>query len=182
MPLVVIAPLLCALALTAGDPQFAASAAPTRFTAANTSTNTLLLLLGDPDHGARAQMLIAPGASFESFFPSDTLNGLYLEVVSFTPTGRKASGAVSFASVLATGVDSLTVELTNGVSLPWLNSGSSRISGDSGSDLVPPSFLANETNSNAPIIVDPTHVPVLTPTDVITNNVAPKIRSVDPSI
>ena len=182
MPLVAIAPLLCALALPLDETQFASSAAPTRFCAANTSPYTQLLLLGDEAHGARAQMLIAPGASFETFFPSGTLDGLYMEVVCFTASGRKASGAVSFESLLASGVDSLTIEISNGISLPWINSAAGRTPGDSGIDLVPASLMAHEATSTEPLIVDPTHVPVITPTDVITNTVAPKIRPVDSSI
>lgn len=182
MTLLAFAPFVCALALTLDEPQFSASAAPTRFSAANTSANTQLLLLGDPAHGARAQMLIAPGASFETFFPSDTLNGLYLEVVSFTPQGRKASGAVSFAQVLASGVDSLTVEISQGQSLPWLHSGLLRNSVASEQTLVPSSVLLDCPTSTAPIILEPTHAPVITPDDVITNNIAPRIHKLDPSI
>jgi len=182
MTLVAIAPLLCALALTLDETQFAASAAPTRFSAANTSPYTQLLILGDEAHGARAQMLIAPGANFETFFPSDTLDGLYMEVVCFTAAGRKASGAVSFESLLASGVDSLTIEISDGKTLPWINSASSRTSGASGIALVPESLMASEAISTEPLLIDPTHVQVISPTDVITNTVAPKIRPVDSSI
>jgi hypothetical protein len=182
MPLVAIAPLLCVLALPTDETHFAASAAPTRFSAANTSPNTQLLLLGDPTHGTRAQMLIAPGASFETFFPSTTLDGLYIEIVSFTASGRKASGAVSFASVLATGVESLSIEISGGVSVPWLNSANGRTPADSGFDLAPACLMTDAANPNEPLLVDPLHVPVITPSDVITNTVAPKIRPVDTSI
>jgi hypothetical protein len=182
MTILALAPMLCALALNVDATHFAASAAPTRFTAANTSTHTQLLLLGDATLGARAQMLIAPGANFETYFPSGTLDGLFIEIVSFTPEGRKASGAVSFDKLLVSGIDSLSIEITAGVSTPWLNTATGRIPGDSGIDLAPASLMSDAAPWTQPLIANPVHVPVITPDDISTHNVAPVIRSTDPSI
>src|SRR5690349_5426656 len=103
MALSKLAPLLCAVAFTAAAPaedrDFVAAATTTHFEAVNPNTFTVLLVLGDVAHGARAQMLIAPGASFGTSFPNGTLEGVYMEVVFFSPEGRVKSGAVSFDSM-----------------------------------------------------------------------------------
>lgn len=180
MALPVLIPLLCAVPLTA-QTQFAASAAPTRFSATNPNAYTVLLVLGDETDGACTQMLMAPGASFETYFPSGTLDGVFMEVVCFTPTGRTTSGAVDFATLLAPGASTLTVELEAGVSAPWIETTSGKFPADSGVDLVSPAFIALQP-ANATQLLDPNHVPVLTPNEVETNNAAPKIQRTNPPV
>lgn len=180
MVLPVLLPLLCALTPTV-ETQFAASAAPTRFSATNPNPYPVLLLLGDQAHGARAQMLIAPGAFFETTFPSGTLDDLYMEVVCYSPSGRTASGAVNFNTLLAPGALALAVELVNNTSQPWVLTTSGKFNADSGIDFAPPGFVSQSSSSSTQLL-DPTHIPVITPEDVDTDNVAPKIQISNPPI
>lgn len=94
MALARLTTLLCAVAFVAAAPvtetQFVASATPTHFAASNPNDYAVLMILGDVAHGARAQMLVAPHAQFETSFPSGTLSDLYIEVVFFAPTGWRS--------------------------------------------------------------------------------------------
>ena len=180
-------PLLCVAALAAATPaadtQFVASATTTHFTAFNPNPYTVLMILGDVAHGARAQMVVAGNASFETSFPSGTLDDLYIEVVFFAPTGRRTSGAVSFDMMLSAQADSLEVDTTFGNELqPWITTSGGRLPADSGLRLAPESMLYSPEPYTEPLLVDPNHVPVITPQDIINNSIAPKIQGTDPTV
>ena len=179
--------LLCVVALVvaaapANDTQFVASASPTTFAASNPNPYTVLMVLGDVAHGARAQMLVAPNDSFQTSFPAGTLENLYIEVVFFAPTGRRSSGAVSFNTMIGAQAELLEVDSEGDEFQPWIYAGGVRINADSGWNLVPDSLMNSGAGSTEPLILDPSHVPVITPTDVIDNTIAPKIHGSNPTV
>jgi hypothetical protein len=181
-----LSPLLFAAAFVAAAPltetQFSASATETHFAATNPNDCTVLLILGDALHGARAQMLVAPFQSFETNFPSGTLDDLYMEVVFFTPTGPRSTGSVNFDALLAPQAELYEVAADGGELQPWICSGGVRMPVEPGILLAPPAWLEANAGSSQPIVIEPTHVPVLTPTDTDTDNWAPKIHSTNPII
>ena len=83
MTLAPLTSLAVALAFVAAVPQtesrFSADVTETHFAATNPNNYSVLLMLGDSVHGARAQMLVAPFATFETSFPQGTLDDLYIE-------------------------------------------------------------------------------------------------------
>ncbi len=185
MALARLTTLLCAVAFIAAAPvtetQFVASATPTHFAASNPNDYAVLMILGDVAHGARAQMLVAPHADFATSFPSGTLTDLYIEVVFFAPTGWRSSGSVSFDAMLIAQSELLEVEDNGDELQPWIYTSSGRLPADSGLHLAPSSLFGSSGSSNQTIMMDPAHVPVITPQDIIDNTVAPKIRPTDPS-
>lgn len=186
MALSKLASALCAVALVAVSPAqetvFVASATTTHFKALNPNSFTVLMVLGDLAHGARAQMLVAPGAEFETSFPSGTLDQIYIEVVFYSPAGRYSSGAVSFDSVMQWQASSLEVELTNAESESWICTATGRVPAESSVSLVPACLMNSTANTTEPLLIAPTEVPVLTPTDIHTNNIAPKVQGTDPTV
>ncbi len=185
MALARLTTLLCAVAFIAAAPvaetQFVASATPTHFAASNPNDYAVLMILGDVAHGARAQMLVAPHANFETSFPSGTLTDLYIEVVFFAPTGWRSSGSVSFDAMLAAQSELLEVENNGDAMQPWIYTSGGRLPADSGLHLAPTSLFGGSGSSNQTIMMDPAHVPVITPQDISDNTIAPKIRPTDPS-
>jgi hypothetical protein len=179
-PLLFVAAFVAATPLT--ETQFVASASPTHFAATNPNDFSVLMLLGDVAYGARAQMLVAPYAAFETSFPSGTLDELYIEVVFFTPTGTRSSGAVSFDTMMAAQADLLEVESTGDEFQPWISSGGTRMPADSGVLLAPSWLLDPNNSSSLPLMLEPTHVPVLTPEDTEDDTWAPKIHGTNPII
>ncbi|MEO6708844.1 MAG: hypothetical protein ABIP42_04655 [Planctomycetota bacterium] len=179
-----LAPLVCALALATAasvqETQFAATATPTHFEALNPNSFAVLMVLGNVN-GARTQMLIAPGAHFETSFPSGTLNDVFIEVVFFSPNGRVSSGAVSFDSMIDWDADRIEVDLAGPECDAWICTNGMRLSAASGVSLVPLSLLGSALPSTSPLVLDPTHVPEITPEDIDDDNVAPKIQGpIDP--
>lgn len=186
MALTQLAPTLCALAFIVAVPvpetQFVATATPTHFEALNPNAFTVLMVLGNVAHGARAQMLIAPGASISTSFPSGTLDALYIEVVFFSPAGRVSSGAVSFDSMIGWDADALEVSLDGLNSNAWICTSGGHLPANSGVKLVPASLMNAAGAPTAPLMVDPTHVPAITPEDIDEDNVAPKIQGSNPPV
>lgn len=184
MNLASLTPLIFAAAFVAATPvtgtHFNAAATPTHFAATNPNDYTVLMVLGDATHGARAQMLVAPFESLETSFPSGTLDDLYIEVVFFTQDGARSSGAVSFDTLLATQSEYLEVEETADDLQPWITDGNVRLPVDTSVALVPAEWVDAFPPANLPIVYHPTHVPVITPTDTANNDWAPKIQSSTP--
>ncbi|HTF88903.1 MAG TPA: hypothetical protein VK843_10875 [Planctomycetota bacterium] len=174
-----LAPLVCALTLATAasvqETQFVATATTTHFEAVNPNSFTVLMVLGNAN-GARTQMLIAPGAHFETSFPSGTLDDVYIEIVFFSPNGRVSSGAVSFDSMIDWDADRIEVDLAGPECDAWICTNGMRLSAESGFNLVPTSLLGSTAPSTAPLVLDPAHVPEITPEDIDDDNVAPKIR------
>lgn len=186
MALSKLAPVLCAVVFAAAAPaqetQFAAAATPTHFSAVNPNAFTVLMVLGDVAHGARTQMLVAPGASFATSFPSGTLSDVYIEVVFYSPAGRVSSGAVSFDSMINWNADALEINLDGTGADAWICTNGTRLPANSGVELVPHSLMNSSSSSSTPLMLDPTHVPVITPQDIQANDCAPKIRPSIPPV
>ena len=181
-----LAPFACAVAFTALAPaqetQFVAAATATHFEALNPNAFTVLMVLGDAAHGARTQMLVAPGASFETSFPSGTLDGVFIEVVFYSPLGRVTSGAVSFDWMLDFNAQAIEISLNGLDAEAWICTNGTRLPADSGVDLVPEYLLNSTALPTEPLMLDPTHVPVITPTDLEDDNCAPKIQGTNPPV
>jgi len=186
MALAKLAPFFCAAAFTALAPaqetQFVATATSTHFAALNPNAFTVLMVLGDVEHGARTQMLLAPGASFETGFPSGTLEGIYIEVVFYSSLGRVTSGAVSFDSMIGFDADAIEVSLNGLTADAWICTNGTRLPADSGVNLVPETLLNCTAPPTEPLLLDPTHVPIITPTDLEGDNTAPKIHPNNPPV
>lgn len=186
MALARLTPLLCIIAFVAATPitetQFVASATPTHFAATNPNAYPVLMLLGDVAHGARAQMLVAPNATFETSFPTGTLEDIYIEIVFFAPTGRRSSGAVSFDTMILAQAEFLEVQDNGDEFQPWIYTNGGRLPADSGLNLAPPSLMNSTATSTEPLMLDPSHVPVITTQDIYDNTVAPKIKGTNPSV
>ncbi len=186
MALARLTTLLCAVAFVAAAPvtetQFVASATPTHFAASNPNDYAVLMILGDVAHGARAQMLVAPHAQFETSFPSGTLSDLYIEVVFFAPTGWRSSGSVSFDTMLTAQSELLEVEDNGDQLQPWIYTSTGRLPADSGMHLAPSSLINSGSGSTPPMMLDPAHVPVITPEEINDNTAAPKILGPNPTV
>ena len=186
MALSKLAPVVCAIAFAAAAPaqetQFIAAATATHFEAVNPNAFTVLMVLGDVAHGARAQMLVAPGASFATSFPSGTLQDVYIEVVFYSPVGRVTSGAVSFDSMINWNSQALEIDLVGSGSEAWICAGGVRLPADSGLNLVPESLLNSSAATTEPLMINPGQVPVITPHDIEHDDCAPKIHGSNPPV
>ena len=169
-------------AVPEGGSQFSASVSETHFAATNPNDYSVLMILGDAVHGARAQMLVAPFASFETSFPQGTLDDLYVEVVFFAPTGVRSSGSVSFDTMMIAQAEYLEVEPSGDQLQPYIYSGNMRMPADAAVLLAPAAWLDANASTTQPLLYDPTHVPVITPEETEADEWAPKIQSSNPSL
>jgi hypothetical protein len=155
--------------------QLLARASSTRFVAINAATTSQLLVFGD-SQGALAQLLLAPGETFDASFPAGTLDGLFMEALVFSGGGWTRSGALSFDDINTEGVDALYVEAGPNGTQAWLVDPIGRVLVESSGTLLPPQFESVCSSSSQPLILEPLHTPVLTPADAQQGEVAPKLE------
>jgi hypothetical protein len=158
------------------------SAGRDHFIARNTTIHSQVILVGDAQLGIRARILLPPGGGIQTSFPTGTLDGLTLEVVSLSETGWSRTGGLAFDSMTREGVRAMAVQsqtAPQGSSASLLDAAGWSPLSRSG-DLLP-SWLPYASSDpvappgSEPLVAPPFHVPAVTPGDTQQGDIAPVI-------
>jgi len=150
-----------------GELELLVRASATQLQAVNPTPHPIYLRFADEERGVHAGLLLPPGTQLEARFPAGTLEGLWLEAVSFDAQGRHGTGALPLDELLVEGVRALWIDRT----ASELADLSTWIVDGAGRTLLPPekSMLKPPGLSSAP------HVPGVTPHDNQRRMEAPKL-------
>ena len=148
-----------------GELELLVRASATQLLAVNPTPHPIYLRFADGS--AQAGLLLPPGTQLEARFPAGTLEGLWLEALSFDAQGRHGTGALPLDELLVEGVRALWVDRMPSELADlstWIVDGAGRT-------LLPP-----ETSMlKAPGLTNATHVPGVTPHDNQRRVEAPKL-------
>jgi hypothetical protein len=146
----------------------------TSFYARNYSGVNQVLLF--ESNGTLLWRTLAPGYDLSWDFPTQLLDGVRLEVASWTDGAWRRSGTIALDDVAARGIEALWVQ-GDSVRTSWSEIGTSLFVEDTGTSLFPPSLPgdSSEGSGDENALLAPAHVPVITPSDTPIGDVPPKI-------
>ncbi len=177
---------LFAVALTFASPLSAIEEAPaaapvdvgvhvtaTSFFARNYSPVDQVLLFKSGD--ALAWRTLAPGCDLSWDFPTQLLDGIQLEIASWTASGWKRTGTVQLENIAARGADALWVQ-GDPASTSWTEIASVMLLEPTGESIFPETLPGADGDDTQGLLMTPVHVPVITPSDEPVGDVPPEIE------
>jgi len=147
----------------------------TQFFARNfSSVDQVLLFKGG---GTLAWRTLAPGCDLTWNYPTQLLDGIKLEVGSWTGGAWHRTGTHPLENMAAGGVDALWIQ-GDSARTSWIEIGASLFVRTTGASIFPttlPSSTSAGTSGDATLMA-PVHVPVITPGDDPEGDIPPAIR------
>lgn len=161
---------------TSGAPvEVGVAVTSTSFYARNYSgTNQVLLFQSG---GTLLWRTLAPGYDMSWDFPTQLLDGVRLEVASWTNGAWRRSGTIALDEVVARGIEALWVQ-GDSARTSWSEIGTALFLEDTGTSLFPPTLPGDSSagTSGENALLAPAHIPIITPSETPQGDVPPKIE------